>query len=269
MLGAAFRCGGTYLQRDLSKFNYPTALSTCRQIIATQQQLLVPTRFYNKSVVHLLNNKVVAHCSNAKLNQRKMPAEQKPQIVFVLGGPGAGKGTQCSKIVERYQFVHLSAGDLLREERARQGSEYGTLIEDYIRNGKIVPVEVTCSLLEKAMQNSGQQKFLIDGFPRNQDNLDGWTRQMGDKVDFQFVLFFDCGEDKCVERCLSRGQSGSGRSDDNLESLKKRIQTYNNDSLPIIKHFEQLGKVKKIDASPIANEVFKQVEEVFAAAGFK
>ncbi|XP_036319599.1 uncharacterized protein LOC118734019 [Rhagoletis pomonella] len=107
---------------------------------------------------------------------------------FVLGGPGAGKGTQCSKIVERYQFVHLSAGDLLREERACQGSEYGTLIEDYIRNGKIVPVEMTCSLLEKAMQNFGQQKFLIDGFPRNQDNFDGWTRQMGDKVGFQYLI---------------------------------------------------------------------------------
>ncbi|TMW51967.1 hypothetical protein DOY81_002957 [Sarcophaga bullata] len=193
---------------------------------------------------------------------------EKPKIVFVLGGPGAGKGTQCSKIVERFEFVHLSAGDLLREERAREGSEVGALIEDYIRNGKIVPVEVTCSLLEAAMTKSGKTKFLIDGFPRNQDNLDGWERQMADKVDFQFVLFFNCAEDVCVNRCLSRGQSGSGRSDDNMESLKKRIQTYNNDSLPIIKHFEDLGKVKQIDASPSADEVFTKVEQVFNEYGF-
>uniref|UniRef100_A0A1L8EE30 UMP-CMP kinase n=1 Tax=Haematobia irritans TaxID=7368 RepID=A0A1L8EE30_HAEIR len=195
-------------------------------------------------------------------------SEEKPKIVFVLGGPGAGKGTQCSKIVERFQFVHLSAGDLLREERAREGSEVGALIEDYIRNGKIVPVEVTCSLLEAAMKKSGKNKFLIDGFPRNQDNLEGWNRQMSDKVDFQFVLFFNCSEEVCVNRCLSRGQSGSGRSDDNMESLKKRIQTYNNDSLPIIKHFEELGKVKQIDASPSADEVFSKVEEVFGQSGF-
>lgn len=193
---------------------------------------------------------------------------EKPKVVFVLGGPGAGKGTQCSKIVDRFQFVHLSAGDLLREERARAGSEFGSLIEDYIRNGKIVPVEVTCSLLENAMIASGKNKFLIDGFPRNQDNLDGWTRQMGNKVDFQFVLFFNCGEDVCVERCLSRGQSGSGRTDDNMESLKKRISTYNNDSLPIIKHFEELGQVKKIDASPSATHVFDTVEKIFNESGF-
>lgn len=192
---------------------------------------------------------------------------EKPKIVFVLGGPGAGKGTQCSKIVERFEFVHLSAGDLLREERARAGSKYGQLIDDYIRNGKIVPVEVTCSLLEAAMEKSGKTKFLIDGFPRNQDNLDGWNRQMADKVDFQFVLFFDCGEDLCVERCLTRGQS-SGRTDDNPESLKKRIQTYNNDSLPIIKHFDQLGQVKQIDASPSAEQVFQNVEKLFMSSGF-
>ncbi|XP_054741367.1 UMP-CMP kinase [Anastrepha obliqua] len=268
MFGAAIRCSGRYLQRDLCKLNYSIALPACCHIILPQQQLAVSARFYNKSIVHLIKN-TITHSSSTKISQHRMPQEQKPQIVFVLGGPGAGKGTQCSKIVERYQFVHLSAGDLLREERAREGSEFGTLIEDYIRNGKIVPVEVTCSLLEKAMQNSGKHRFLIDGFPRNQDNLDGWTRQMADKVDFQFVLFFNCSEDKCVERCLSRGQSGSGRSDDNLESLKKRIQTYNNDSLPIIKHFEKLGQVMQIDASPSAEEVFKHVEEVFAAKGFQ
>ncbi|XP_017849783.1 UMP-CMP kinase [Drosophila busckii] len=192
-----------------------------------------------------------------------------PKVVFVLGGPGAGKGTQCSKIVDRFQFTHLSAGDLLREERAREGSEFGQLIDDYIRNGKIVPVEVTCSLLENAMKNSGKSLFLIDGFPRNQDNLDGWNRQMSDKTEMQFVLFFDCAEDVCVTRCLGRGQGGSGRSDDNMDSLKKRIQTYNNDSLPIIKHFDQAGQVKKIDASPDADEVFQQVERVFLASGFQ
>ncbi|EDV42885.2 uncharacterized protein Dana_GF18220 [Drosophila ananassae] len=195
-------------------------------------------------------------------------SSEKPKVVFVLGGPGAGKGTQCSRIVDRFQFTHLSAGDLLREERSREGSEFGTLIEDYIRNGKIVPVEVTCSLLENAMKASGKSKFLIDGFPRNQDNLDGWNRQMSDKVDMQFVLFFDCGEDVCVQRCLGRGQSGSGRSDDNMDSLKKRISTYNNDSLPIIKFFEGAGQVKKIDASPGADAVFGDVERVFVASGF-
>jgi UMP-CMP kinase len=78
----------------------------------------------------------------------------KPKIVFVLGAPGSGKGTQCEKIVEKFGYKHLSAGDLLREERDRKGSEFGELIEDKIRNGRIVPVEITCSLIENAMNKT-------------------------------------------------------------------------------------------------------------------
>lgn len=81
---------------------------------------------------------------------------------------------------------------MLREERARPDSEYGQLIEHHIREGSIVPVEITCHLLEKAMKNSGKEKFLIDGFPRNKNNLDGWQVKLADKVKLLFVLYFDC-----------------------------------------------------------------------------
>lgn len=96
-------------------------------------------------------------------------ASAKPKVVFVLGAPGSGKGTQCSKIVEHYGYVHLSAGDLLREERARPDSEFGTLIEDCIKNGKIVPVEITCSLLENAMIKKNQVRGELNYF-----NLTNW-----------------------------------------------------------------------------------------------
>lgn len=75
----------------------------------------------------------------------------RPKVVFVLGAPGAGKGTQCEKIVNEYGYVHLSAGDLLRAERNRPGSKLGELIENHIQQGQIVPVAITCSLLENAM----------------------------------------------------------------------------------------------------------------------
>ena len=73
--------------------------------------------------------------------------------------------------MDKFGHVHLSAGDLLREERAKPGSEFGELIEQHITNGTIVPVEITCSLLERAMTQSDKNNFLIDGFPRNEDNL--------------------------------------------------------------------------------------------------
>lgn len=190
----------------------------------------------------------------------------KPKIVFVLGGPGAGKGTQCQNIVQHFGYVHLSAGDLLREERNRSGSQYGELIETYIREGKIVPVEITCSLLENAMNTSGKDQFLIDGFPRNQNNLDGWNKALAEKVQIQFVLFFDCPLEICTERCLKRGQGGSGRSDDNLESLKKRFNTYLNETKPIIDHYEALNLVKRIDATKTESEVYADVQKIFSEA---
>lgn len=138
----------------------------------------------------------------------------KPLVVFVLGGPGAGKGTQCANIVkvgilsvpsiytpshiyhtQEFGFVHLSAGELLRQERD-SGSKDGALIESYIKNGQIVPVEITIALLRKAMEKSEKDKFLVDGFPRNEDNMIGWDREMTeDKCDVKFVLLFECPEE--------------------------------------------------------------------------
>lgn len=76
---------------------------------------------------------------------------EKPKVVFVLGAPGSGKGTQCARIVDQFGYVHLSAGDLLRAERNRPGSELAEMIEESIKAARIIPVAVTCSLLEQAM----------------------------------------------------------------------------------------------------------------------
>lgn len=188
-------------------------------------------------------------------------------VVFVLGPPGSGKGTQCLKIQENLGFVHLSAGDLLRAERQRQGSQFGQLIENHITNGTIVPVEITCKLLENAMDDAGSEArgFLVDGFPRNQDNLEGWEHQMNGKADVKFVLFLSCPVDTCISRCLHRGQ---GRTDDNEESLRKRVETYNNQTLPIIQHYEKLGLVKEVPSDKSPDEVYAGVVAAFKSAGF-
>uniref|UniRef100_A0A3Q4BRI9 UMP-CMP kinase n=1 Tax=Mola mola TaxID=94237 RepID=A0A3Q4BRI9_MOLML len=195
----------------------------------------------------------------------------KPQVVFVLGGPGAGKGTQCSKIVQEYAYTHLSAGDLLREEKAREGSECGQLIGSYIKEGKIVPVEITISLLQKAMEETMEKdekmfRFLIDGFPRNENNLQGWNKVMDGNADVKFVLFFDCSTEDCIQRCLERGKN-SERTDDNRESLEKRIQTYQQSTRPIIEQYEQHGKVRTVDASCNVDEVFASVKAIFDKEG--
>lgn len=185
----------------------------------------------------------------------------KYNVIFVLGGPGAGKGTQCENIVREFGYVHLSAGDLLREERQRPGSQFGEEIDTHIKNGTIVPVQITCSLLKRAMESSGKDRFLIDGFPRNQDNLDGWNKEMSDVATVIRVLFFNCPEQVCVERCLSRGKT-SGRTDDNEESLKKRIKTYNESTMLIIEHYRKLDLVSEINAGNSPDAVFEDIKKV-------
>uniref|UniRef100_A0A6P4AKW2 UMP-CMP kinase n=1 Tax=Ziziphus jujuba TaxID=326968 RepID=A0A6P4AKW2_ZIZJJ len=184
-------------------------------------------------------------------------AEKKPTVVFVLGGPGSGKGTQCANIVQHFGFTHLSAGDLLRAEQ-KSGSENGTMIQNMIKEGKIVPSEVTIKLLQKAMEESGNDKFLIDGFPRNEENRAAFETVT--QIEPAFVLFFDCSEEEMERRLLSRNE---GREDDNIETIRKRFKVFLESSLPVIQHYESRGKVRKIDAGRPIEEVFESVKAIF------
>jgi len=194
-----------------------------------------------------------------------MATREKPTVIFVLGGPGAGKGTQCSNIVKHYGFVHLSAGDLLRAEMA-SGSKHGEMIANMIKEGKIVPSAVTVGLLDKAMQLSDKNKFLIDGFPRNEENNQSWEKEMSPKVNFAFVLFFECPEEVMQERLLKRGES-SGRTDDNIESIKKRFKTYLESTIPVVDYYDKIGKAVKIDGNREPDSVWQDVITRFAERG--
>jgi len=186
-------------------------------------------------------------------------AVKNPTVVFVLGGPGSGKGTQCANIVEHFGYTHLSAGDLLRAE-IKSGSENGTMIQNMIKEGKIVPSEVTIKLLQRAMQESGNDKFLIDGFPRNEENRAAFEEVT--KIEPAFVLFFDCSEEEMERRLLNRNQ---GREDDNIETIRKRFNVFLESSLPVIEHYNSRGKVRKIEAARPVEEVFESVKAVFTS----
>ena len=160
------------------------------------------------------------------------------RVSFVLGAPASGKSTQCSKLVEEFGCVHLSAGDLLRKER-ESGSEVAELIESYITQGAIVPVELTLRLIKTAMESSLSKRFLIDGFPRNQDNLQGWIKEMSECSIVDSIIFLDCPELVCEERILKRVKL-SGRSDDNIATLKKRFTIFKDITMPVVKYFENI-----------------------------
>jgi len=190
-------------------------------------------------------------------------------VLFVLGGPGAGKGTQCQKLVSDYGFKHLSAGDLLREEQDREGSQFGEMIKTYIKEGTIVPMEVTVQLLENAMRSSIESgknvnnMFLIDGFPRKLDQAHAFERSV---CPSKFTLFFDCSEASMEKRLLQRGET-SGRADDNPESIRKRFRTFVETSMPVVSEFESQGRVVKVNAERSPDEVYKDVQEKLKERG--
>ena len=205
-------------------------------------------------------------------NQAPAFSDSQAAVIFVLGGPGAGKGTQCDLLVEQYGFIHLSAGDLLRAEQDREGSKYGDLIKQYIKEGSIVPMEVTVKLLEDAIRreldkrhDDRQSRFLIDGFPRKMDQAIAFEQAVCPSM---FTLFYDCPEETMQERLLERGKT-SGRADDNAESIKKRFKTFVETSMPVVNYFESQGKVVKVMATGTKDEVFEETKKQIEHRGIK
>jgi len=190
-------------------------------------------------------------------------AEARPKVLFVLGGPGAGKGTQCTKVVENFgAWAHISAGDCLRAERNDPSSKDGEMINELIKEGKIVPSSITVKLLLKAMaaaKELGKTCFLIDGFPRSLENLTTWQADAADVATVCGLLFYDAKEEELEKRLLSRGET-SGRVDDNLESIRKRFNTYMQETMPIVEKFKAEGKVFSIDGMPPVEEVWSNTQ---------
>ena len=181
-----------------------------------------------------------------------------PKVLFVLGGPAAGKGTQCIKLSNEYGMKHLSAGELLREEIVT-GSSNGQLIASYLKEGKIVPVQITLDLLREKIQGVECNRFLVDGFPRNFDNVQGWESCMTEVCDVEGVMFIDCPEAELERRLLSRGES-SGRSDDNIVTARKRFATFKEATMPVVAYYESKNKLMRISGDQVVEKVFNDMK---------
>jgi len=193
-----------------------------------------------------------------KLRTSKVP------IIWVLGGPGSGKGTQCARLVEKYGFQHLSSGDLLRDE-VQSGSEKGKEISDMMVKGVLVPRQVVLDLLKQAMLKnvSTAKGYLIDGYPREVEQGEDFEK---DIAPCSLVLYFDCKDDTMKQRLLGRAAS-SGRADDNEATIVKRLVTFHQCSEPVIAKYS--SKVVSICADTDPDTIFAQctasVEKIVSA----
>ncbi|XP_055898263.1 uncharacterized protein LOC106054528 isoform X4 [Biomphalaria glabrata] len=181
-------------------------------------------------------------------------------VIFVLGGPGSGKGTQCANIVKKYGFTHLSSGDLLRDEVA-SGSERGKQLTEIMEKGDLVPLDIVLALMKDAMKvYAGVSKgFLIDGYPREKEQGIRFEQEVASA---KFVLCFNVSDETMTKRLKDRAQY-SGRVDDNDETIKKRLKTFHDVTQPVIDLYNSNGKLKMIDAEGTTDEVFEMVDKVF------
>merc|ERR1739849_28546 len=175
-------------------------------------------------------------------------------IVWVLGGPGCGKGTQCDKIVAKYGYTHLSSGDLLREE-VQSGSDRGKQLTAIMERGDLVPLAVVLDLLAEAMLKKlgGSKGFLIDGYPREVAQGQEFEKEIAPCA---WILYFEVSDETMTQRLLKRGQT-SGRVDDNEETIKKRLDTFHKHSEPVIAAYA--AKCSKIPAERGVDDIFADV----------
>jgi UMP-CMP kinase len=185
---------------------------------------------------------------------------KKPRIIFILGGPGAGKSTQSRRIQKAFGYVHLSAGDLLRAESATEGSKFGNMIDTMIENGEIVPGEITIGLIIQAIDNAKTDKFIIDGFPRNIDNYNIFSEHLAPYSNIINLLHFECPEEIMAQRLLGRSEN---RLDDNIESINKRFATYKLQTIPIVEEFEKMNKSIRVDSSQPLDVVEETLSALF------
>ena len=163
--------------------------------------------------------------------------------IVIFGAPGSGKGTQSELIAEKYQLVHLSTGDMLREEIAH-GTEVGKIADALISKGNLAPDDLIIQMIEQKINTYKKNcnGFIFDGFPRTVAQakaLDELLAKHGKKLTLMIDLHVD--EHLLIDRLLKRGLT-SGRADDNLEVIKKRLEVYHQVTVPVLDFYKQSGR---------------------------
>ncbi len=180
--------------------------------------------------------------------------------IAIFGAPGVGKGTQSALIVEKYNLVHISTGDILREETSNN-TELGLQAKAFMEKGQLVPDQLIINMLEKKIdENKNAAGVIYDGFPRTvkqAEALDAMLEKKGMKL--SCMLYLDADHDTLVERLLNRGKD-SGRADDSDKNvIENRIKVYNESTLPVAGYYENQGKSVKINGIGEINDIFNTI----------
>ena len=180
--------------------------------------------------------------------------------LILFGPPGSGKGTQAEKLVEKYNLLHISTGDLFRYNM-KNDTPLGIEAKSYIEKGNLVPDSVTINILKaKVNENPDVKGYIFDGFPRTIAQAEALDSFLAEKdLAISGLLALDVPDEELIKRLLSRGKD-SGRADDQDESIiANRIKTYNNETAPVFDYYKKQERADKVLGVGTIDEIFERL----------
>ena len=183
--------------------------------------------------------------------------------LILFGPPGSGKGTQSDKLVEKYDLIHLSTGNLLRQE-IKDKTPLGLEAKSFIDKGQLVPDEVVIGMVDSYFdQHKGAKGFLFDGYPRTVAQAAALDKLLEvKKTGIANVLFLNVDEEELIKRLIHRGKT-SGRSDDTDENVqRKRQEVYRNETLPVAAYYDKQNKVVNVKGMGTVDEIFTSLSGI-------
>ncbi len=188
--------------------------------------------------------------------------------IVIFGAPGCGKGTQSERIIDKYGLHHISTGEVLRDHIAR-GTDNGKIADEYISRGQLIPDELMVAMLANELDADPTllaKGVIFDGFPRTVPQAHALKKMLADrgsKVDA--VVGLEVPEEELIDRLIKRGAQ-SGRSDDNPETIRNRLEVYNAQTLPLRDFYQGEGLYRNINGSGSIDQIAADINAAIDAA---
>ncbi|MCM1519021.1 MAG: adenylate kinase [Pseudoflavonifractor sp.] len=181
--------------------------------------------------------------------------------LVIFGAPGSGKGTQSEKLIDEYGLFHISTGDVLRDHIAR-GTDLGRIADSYISQGQLIPDDLMVNILADVLDSNPETKkgVIFDGFPRTIPQAKALKKMLADRDSkVHAVVGLEVDDKELIDRLVKRGEQ-SGRSDDNLETITRRLDVYHNQTSPLRDYYKSEGKYHAIPGSGSVDDIFATIK---------